>query len=71
MKSGGSFRVADQRLVVRFWLWFCFKPVDVRHPERVQADSPRLLCINRPNHLIVDKGRRPALPSGARLGCIR
>src|SRR5438445_261239 len=23
------------RLVVRFWLWFCFKLVDVRHPEHV------------------------------------
>ena len=28
------------RLVVRFWLWFCFKPVDVRHPEHVPADGP-------------------------------
>jgi 1-acyl-sn-glycerol-3-phosphate acyltransferase len=40
------------RLVVRFWLWFCFKPVDVRHPERVPADGPVLLCINHPNNLI-------------------
>jgi hypothetical protein len=31
---------AAVRLVVRFWLWFCFKPVDVRHPERVRM--PRL-----------------------------
>jgi len=40
------------RLVVRFWLWFCFKPVDVRHPERVPTDGPVLLCINHPNNLI-------------------
>ena len=40
------------RLVVRFWLWFCFKPVDVRHPERVPAAGPVLLCINHPNNLI-------------------
>jgi len=39
-------------LVVRFWLWFCFKPVDVRHPERVPAAGPVLLCINHPNNLI-------------------
>jgi len=40
------------RLVVRFWLWFCFKPVDVRHPEHVPAHGPVLLCINHPNNLI-------------------
>jgi 1-acyl-sn-glycerol-3-phosphate acyltransferase len=39
-------------LVVRFWLWFFFKPVDVRHPERVPASGPVLLCINHPNNLI-------------------
>ena len=43
---------AAVRLVVRFWLWFCFKPVDIRHPERVPADGPVLLCINHPNNLI-------------------
>ena len=43
---------AAVRLVVRFWLWFCFKPVDVRHPERVPAAGPVLLCINHPNNLI-------------------
>src|SRR2546425_3189093 len=40
------------RLVVRFWLWFCFKPVDVRHPEHVPTKGPVLLCINHPNNLI-------------------
>src|SRR5437870_11467425 len=40
------------RLAVRLWLWFCFKPVDVRHPAHVPADGPVLLCINPPNHLI-------------------
>ena len=40
------------RLVIRFWLWFCFKPVDVRHPEHVPTDGPVLLCINHPNNLI-------------------
>jgi len=39
-------------LVVRFLLWFFFKPVDVRHPERVPASGPVLLCINHPNNLI-------------------
>jgi len=43
---------AAVRLVVRFWLWFFFKPVDVRHLERVQAGGPVLLCINHPNNLI-------------------
>ncbi len=40
------------RHVVRFWLWFFFKPVDVRHPERVPSSGPVLLCINHPNNLI-------------------
>jgi glycerol-3-phosphate O-acyltransferase / dihydroxyacetone phosphate acyltransferase len=43
---------AAVRLVVRFWLWFFFKPVDLRHPERVPAGGPVLLCINHPNNLI-------------------
>src|SRR2546425_12337793 len=43
---------AAVRLVIRFWLWFCFKPVDVRHPEHVPTDGPVLLCINHPNNLI-------------------
>ena len=40
------------RLVARFWLWFFFKAVDVRHPERIPARGPVLLCINHPNNLI-------------------
>ncbi|MBI1846912.1 MAG: 1-acyl-sn-glycerol-3-phosphate acyltransferase [Candidatus Rokubacteria bacterium] len=43
---------AAVRAVGRFWLWFFFKAVDVRHPERVPADGPVLLCINHPNNLI-------------------
>jgi glycerol-3-phosphate O-acyltransferase / dihydroxyacetone phosphate acyltransferase len=40
------------RAVGRFWLWFFFKSVDVRHPERVPAAGPVLLCINHPNNFI-------------------
>jgi len=40
------------RAVGRFWLWFLFRSVDVRHPERVPADGPVLLCINHPNNFI-------------------
>ena len=40
------------RLISRFWVWFFFKTVDVRHPERVPATGPVLLCINHPNNLI-------------------
>jgi glycerol-3-phosphate O-acyltransferase/dihydroxyacetone phosphate acyltransferase len=40
------------RLAARFWLWFLFKRVHVRHPERVPATGPVLLCINHPNNLI-------------------
>src|SRR3989442_7871945 len=40
------------RLVVRVWLWFCFKALDVPHPERVPGDRPVLLCIQHPNQLI-------------------
>jgi len=28
------------RFVARFWLWFFFRSVDVRHPERVPAVGP-------------------------------
>jgi len=40
------------RAVARFWLWFFFKSVDVRHPDRVPHDGPVLLCINHPNNFI-------------------
>src|SRR5437762_695009 len=40
------------RAVARFWLWFFFKAVTVRHPERVPRDGPVLLCINHPNNFI-------------------
>jgi 1-acyl-sn-glycerol-3-phosphate acyltransferase len=40
------------RAVARFWLWFLFKAVDVRHPERVPAAGPILLCANHPNNFI-------------------
>ena len=40
------------RAVGRFGLWFFFRSVDVRHPERVPAAGPVLLCINHPNNFI-------------------
>jgi len=40
------------RLLGRFWVWFFFKAVEVRHPERVPGRRPVLLCINHPNNLI-------------------
>src|SRR5256884_1830643 len=40
------------RAVARFWLWFFFKAVDVRRPERVPHEGPVLLCINPPNIFI-------------------
>ena len=40
------------RASARFWLWFFFKSVDPRHPERVPDAGPVLLCINHPNNLI-------------------
>ena len=40
------------RAISRFWLWFFFKSVDVRHPERVPDAGPVLLCINHPNNFI-------------------
>ncbi|HEY7651118.1 MAG TPA: 1-acyl-sn-glycerol-3-phosphate acyltransferase, partial [Methylomirabilota bacterium] len=43
---------AAVRGLARFWVWFLFKRVDVRHPERVPATGPVLLCINHPNNLI-------------------
>src|SRR6059036_231614 len=40
------------RAIGRFWLWFFFKSVDRRHPERVPDAGPTLLCINHPNNFI-------------------
>jgi glycerol-3-phosphate O-acyltransferase/dihydroxyacetone phosphate acyltransferase len=40
------------RAVARFWLWFLFKSVAVRHPERVPSAGPILLCVNHPNNFI-------------------
>src|SRR4029434_618227 len=57
---------AAVRLIVRFWLWFFFKPVDVRHPERVPDSGPVLLCINHPNNLIDSLGVGAALRRRAR-----
>lgn len=43
---------ASVRAIVRFWVWFFFRRVDVRHPERLPAGGAVLLCINHPNNLI-------------------
>jgi glycerol-3-phosphate O-acyltransferase / dihydroxyacetone phosphate acyltransferase len=43
---------AAVRAVGRFWIWFFFKAVDVRHADRVPEAGPVLLCINHPNNLI-------------------
>jgi len=40
------------RAIARFWIWFFFERVEVRHPERVPRIGPVLLCINHPNNLI-------------------
>src|SRR5262245_26747066 len=40
------------RRLARFCIWFFFKAVEVRHPQRVPARGPVLLCINHPNNLI-------------------
>ena len=40
------------RVIARFWIWFFFERVEVRHPERVRRMDPVLLCINHPNNLI-------------------
>ena len=40
------------RVIARFWIWFFFERVEVRHPERVSRMGPVLLCINHPNNLI-------------------
>jgi 1-acyl-sn-glycerol-3-phosphate acyltransferase len=40
------------RQIGRFWIWFFFDAVEVRHRERVPPTGPVLLCINHPNNLI-------------------
>ena len=40
------------RALARFWLWFFFKRVGIRHPERVPEGGAVLLCINHPNNFI-------------------
>ena len=40
------------RVIARFWIWFFFERIEVRHPERVSRMGPVLLCINHPNNLI-------------------
>src|SRR6266850_3654643 len=40
------------RFTGRFWIWFLFRSVDVRHADRVPRRGPVLLCINHPNNLI-------------------
>src|SRR5207247_9512499 len=40
------------RATARFWLWFFFKSVDVRHPERVPDAGPVPLRLNHPSHSI-------------------
>jgi 1-acyl-sn-glycerol-3-phosphate acyltransferase len=40
------------RMIARFWIWFFFERVEVRHLERVPVTGPVLLCINHPNNLI-------------------
>jgi glycerol-3-phosphate O-acyltransferase / dihydroxyacetone phosphate acyltransferase len=40
------------RMIARFWIWFFFERVEVRHLERVPSTGAVLLCINHPNNLI-------------------
>ena len=50
MRRGTLYAVV--RVIARFWIWFFFERVEVRHPERVPSVGPVLLCINHPNNLI-------------------
>ena len=43
---------AAVRVFARFWIWFFFERVEVRHPERVPRTGPVILCFNHPNNLI-------------------
>ncbi len=40
------------RAIARFWIWFLFRSIEVRHPERVPRAGPVLLAVNHPNNLI-------------------
>jgi glycerol-3-phosphate O-acyltransferase / dihydroxyacetone phosphate acyltransferase len=40
------------RVIARFWIWFFFERIEIRHMERVPTAGPVLLCINHPNNLI-------------------
>src|SRR5688572_29528517 len=40
------------RMIARFWIWFFFERVELRHLEHVPVTGPVLLCINHPNNLI-------------------
>src|SRR5262247_2532126 len=51
-ERGGHLLYGGVRALARFWVWFFFKSVDVRHPERVPARGPVLLCVNHPNNFI-------------------
>jgi len=50
--EGRSPFYAAVRVIARFWIWFFFERVEIRHPERVPRMGPVLLCINHPNNLI-------------------
>src|SRR3989442_12088224 len=51
-RSGLGPFYAVVRVIARFWIWFFFERVEVRHRERVPRMGPVLLCINHPNNLI-------------------
>src|SRR5205085_7304520 len=50
--EGRSPLYASVRVIARFWIWFFFERVEIRHLERVPRVGPVLLCINHPNNLI-------------------
>lgn len=50
------------RAIVRFWLWFFFKRIDVRHLERLPSHGPVFLCVNHPNNFIDDLVLAAVLP---------
>src|SRR5882762_7331980 len=52
MRSAVDPFYAVVRVIARFWIWFFFERVEVRHRERVPRMGPVLLCINHPNNLI-------------------